>query len=300
MKKTISLLTAMAIAGSMGATAVAANENGPMLIASGPSLVAEATMQVIANGKFVTNDTYKAGEGTMVPVRAVAEALGFTVTWNADRSIHLNNGDMQCDFAIGENHYTVYTAIPEAIGMSAPFALESAPEMKHTTTYVPVSLFVPLFGNDPAAVSVEGDTIRISPDASSDESAQIPSPLTDHATLAELEQTVAFPIKQPVLPEGYTVSSFSDIHKTLGQIIYQNGGQRIVYRISRDDGDISGDYTNYSNKCTVEMEGVSVQLRGEDAFHAALWRDQGFTHSVCASAGLTTEQIAQMVAATLG
>ncbi|MFR7450464.1 MAG: hypothetical protein ACLUT5_14495 [Butyricicoccus sp.] len=28
----------------------------------------------------------------MAPVRAICEALGFKVTWNADRSININNG----------------------------------------------------------------------------------------------------------------------------------------------------------------------------------------------------------------
>lgn len=114
--------------------------------------------------------------------------------------------------------------------------------------------------------------------------------------LTDLEQAVDFSIKQPVLSDSYTVFSFSDINKTMGQIIYENGGQRIAYRISRDNGDISDDCTDYSNKCTFKMEGVSIQLRSEETFHVVLWRDYEFTYSVCATAGLTTEQIAQITA----
>ena len=97
MRKTISLLTAVAIAGSMGITAVAADENAVL----SSLVIAETPLQVMVNGEFVTADTYVSNGGIMVPVRAVSEALGFQVTWHSDQTLNLNNGDMQCDFAIG-------------------------------------------------------------------------------------------------------------------------------------------------------------------------------------------------------
>lgn len=299
MRKTISLLTAVAIAGSMGVTAVAADANEPLATYSSSSVIAEAPLQVTVNGQFVTADTYIANGGIMVPVRAVAEALGFQVTWHSDQTLNLNNGDMQCDFAIGQNSYIVYTANPDLVGMSAPFALESAPELKGSTTYVPVSLFVPLFGNDPATVTMEENTVNISPEASSEAGTQIPSPLTEHATLTALEQAVGFSIQQPAMPDGYAVSSLTDINQSVAQITYQNGDQEIVYRVGKGTNDISGSYENYSNKCTLEIEGVNVRLRGEQAFHVATWHNNGFAYSVYAPAGLTTAQISQIVTSTL-
>lgn len=299
MRKTISLLTAVAIAGSMGVTAVATDTNELLTAAPFSPVIAEAPLQVTVNGAFITADTYVSNDGIMVPVRAVAEALGFQVTWHSDQTINLNNGDMQCDFAIGQNSYIVYTANPELIGMSAPFALESAPELKGSTTYVPVSLFVPLFGNDPATVSIEESTVNISPKAVSGQDPQIPSPLTNHATLAELEQAVGFPMQAPAMPDGYTVSSLTDISQSVAQITYRNGDEEIIYRVSKGDGDISGSYEDYSNKCTIEIEGVSVQLRGEEAFHVAVWNNNGFSYAVYAPAGLTTEQVSQIVTSTL-
>lgn len=299
MRKTISLLTAVAIAGSMGVTAVAADANEPLVVAPSSLVIAEAPLQVTVNGQFVTADTYIANGGIMVPVRAVAEALGFQVTWHSDQTLNLNNGDMQCDFAIGQNSYIVYTANPDLVGMSAPFALESAPELKGSTTYVPVSLFVPLFGNDPATVTMEENTVNISPEASSEVDTQIPSPLTEHDTLTALEQAVSFPIQQPAMPDGYAVSSLTDINQSVAQITYQNGDQEIVYRVGKGTDDISGSYEDYSNKCTLEIEGVNVRLRGEQDFHVAAWHNNGFAYSVYAPAGLTTAQISQIVTSTL-
>lgn len=299
MRKTISLLTAVAIAGSMGVTAVAADANEPLVAAPSSLVIAEAPLQVTVNGQFVTADTYIANGGIMVPVRAVAEALGFQVTWHSDQTLNLNNGDMQCDFAIGQNSYIVYTANPDLVGMSAPFALESASELKGSTTYVPVSLFVPLFGNDPATVTMEENTVNISPEASSEVDTQIPSPLTEHDTLTALEQAVSFPIQQPAMPDGYAVSSLTDINRSVAQITYQNGDQELVYRVGKGTDDISGSYEDYSNKCTLEIEGVNVQLRGEQDFLVAAWHNNGFAYSVYAPAGLTTAQISQIVTSTL-
>lgn len=300
MKRTISLLTALAVAGSMSVPALAAGSDTPMEISPNPAVTADATMQVIVNGQFVTEDTYQVGGGVMVPVRAVAEALGFKVTWNDDWTVNLNDGNMQCNLAIGDNFYVVYTANPELIGMSSPFELESAPELKNFTTYVPVSLFVPLLGNDPDTVTLENNRIIITSEADPNGSAQIPSPLTEHDTLAELEKAVGFQITQPAMPQGYTVTSILDIGGELAQIVYTNGtNDELVYRISRGNGDNSGDYTVYSNRTKLQAKGVSVHLRGDDAIHVADWSCDGFAYSISASEGLTQEQVMQIVESTL-
>ena len=139
MKKTISLMLALASISSMGVSAMAANDTGePMVIAPAPSVVATAQRQFVVNGKAMQLDSYTTENGTlMVPVRALAEALGFKLTWN-NGEVNINDGEMQCDLRIGEENYFVYTAIKDVIGMSAPFTLGSAPVLKNDKTYVPV------------------------------------------------------------------------------------------------------------------------------------------------------------------
>ena len=74
--------------------------------------------------------------------------------------------------------------------------------------YVPVDLFVPICGNDPAVVKVSGDTIIIDPDAKTEDgdSNQIPNPLTVHNSLAELEKAVGFDVKAPTVPAEQGIS----------------------------------------------------------------------------------------------
>lgn len=284
MKKTISMLLALAVAGTMAAPAMAVNDE-PMVIAPAPNTQSQqAQMKIVVKGKTMPVQTISVNGCTMAPVRAIAEALGFKVTWNADRSININNGEMQSDLRIGDNSYVVYTAVEGMAGMSAPFSLGSAPIIKNNTAYVPIDLFVPLFGNDQATVKTSGDTITIDPDAKTEDgdSSQIPNLLTAHDSLAELAKAVGFDIKALTVPAGYEADAYIDISGELAEVFYVKGDDTLVYRVSRGEGDNSGDYNIYSSKKTVDVNGVSVELRGNDKVNVATWSNGGFAYSVSA------------------
>ena len=294
-------MMALAVAGTMAAPAMAVNDE-PMVIAPAPNAQSQqAQMKIVVKGKTMPVQTISVNGCTMAPVRAIAEALGFKVTWNADRSININNGEMQSDLRIGDNSYVVYTAVEGMAGMSAPFSLGSAPIIKNNTAYVPIDLFVPLFGNDPATVKTSGDTITINPDAKTedDDSSQIPNLLTAHDSLAELAKAVGFDIKAPTVPAGYEADAYIDISGELAEVFYVKGDDMLVYRVSRGEGDNSGDYNTYSNKKTVDMNGVSVELRGNDKVNVATWSNGGFAYSVSAKQGISETEVAAVVSSAL-
>lgn len=297
MKKTISMMMALAVAGTMAAPAMAVNDE-PMVIAPAPNTQSQqAQMKIVIKGQITSLQTISVNGCTMAPVRAVCEALGFKVTWNADRSININNGKMQSDLRIGDNTYFVCTAV----GMSAPFSLGSAPIIKNNTAYVPIDLFVPLFGNDPATVKTGGDTITINPDAKTEDgdSSQIPNPLTSHESLAELAKAVGFDIKAPTMPAGYQADAYIDISGELAEVFYVKGDNTLVYRVSRGEGDNSGDYNTYSSKKTVDVNGVSVELRGNDKVNVATWSNGGFAYSVSAKQGISETEVAAAISSAL-
>ena len=300
MKKTISMLLALAVAGTMAAPAMAVNDE-PMVIAPAPNTQSQqAQMKIVVKGKTMPVQTISVNGCTMAPVRAIAEALGFKVTWNADRSININNGEMQSDLRIGDNSYVVYTAVEGMAGMSAPFSLGSAPIIKNNTAYVPIDLFVPLFGNDQATVKTSGDTITINPDAKTEDgdSSQIPNLLTAHDSLAELAKAVGFDIKALTVPAGYEADAYIDISGELAEVFYVKGDDTLVYRVSRGEGDNFGDYNTYSNKKTVDVNGVSVELRGNDKVNVATWSNGGFAYSVSAKQGISETEVAAVVSST--
>lgn len=294
------MLLALAVAGTMAAPAMAVNDE-PMVIAPAPNTQSQqAQMKIVVKGKTMPVQTISVNGCTMAPVRAICEALGFKVTWNADRSININNGEMQSDLRIGDNSYVVYTAVEGMAGMSAPFSLGSAPIIKNNTAYVPIDLFVPLFGNDPATVKTSGDTITIDPDAKTEDgdSSQIPNLLTAHDSLAELAKAVGFDIKALTVPAGYEADAYIDISGELAEVFYVKGDDTLVYRVSRGEGDNSGDYNIYSNKKTVDVNGVSVELRGNDKVNVATWSNGGFAYSVSAKQRISETEVAAVVSST--
>lgn len=108
-----------------------------------------------------TVGTFASGDCTMVPMRQVAEALGFTVTWDGEaRTASMDDGILHTTVTIGEDLY--WYASSTAIGMSAPTELGAAPELRDNKTYVPLSLFGMMYGEGGAAVA--GDTLSFTRD----------------------------------------------------------------------------------------------------------------------------------------
>lgn len=106
-------------------------------------------------------ETYVSGDCTMVPVRQVGEALGFTVTWDGEnRAVSMDDGVLHTTVTIGTDLY--WYASSTAIGMSAPTELGAAPEIRENQTYVPLSLFDMMYSEDGAAV--EGETLTFNRD----------------------------------------------------------------------------------------------------------------------------------------
>lgn len=71
---------------------------------------------------------------TVVPVRKIAEELGYEVLWNNDeRSVSIGTTAMGVSFKIGENSYSKSKA--------AAFVLSAAPVIIDDKTYVPVDFF---------------------------------------------------------------------------------------------------------------------------------------------------------------
>ena len=91
----------------------------------------------------------------MVPLRAVAEPLGFTVTWD-DGGVLVDNGTLHTRVVIGQDRYTLTTSIDGLVDMSAPFSLGAPPYVANGVTYVPVALFDALLGDGAVTVTDSG------------------------------------------------------------------------------------------------------------------------------------------------
>lgn len=96
-----------------------------------PQVSYAGLVNVVIGDKNVS-DVYAKDNTTMVPLREVAEAAGFTVTWDAEnRAVILNDGVYS--LKIGKNSYVK--------GKMMPLTLSAAPEIVNDLTYVPAEFF---------------------------------------------------------------------------------------------------------------------------------------------------------------
>ena len=140
-----------------------------------------------------------------VPVRRLAEYLGYTVEWHPeDGTVTLDSGSMHATLTLGVNSYQAVTSLEGMVGMTAPFALAAAPYAVDGVTYAPLELFVVLMGNPEEAVTAADGGVELTTQQPAD-GVQLPNPWQACASLAELEQAAGYPVPLPALPEGLSL-----------------------------------------------------------------------------------------------
>lgn len=270
----------------------------PMVIAAAATMAFSATAFAGTSSPYSLNINGKAANGevlVLVPLRETAEQLGFKVSYNKG-TILVDDGIMHTNLTIGENTYQVVTSNPDLVGMSAPFSLSSAPVMTNGKTYVPIELFVPLTGNDSSIIKTDGSTIFISKKADTkNEDVQIPNPLTEHETLADLAKTVGFDVTLPTLDKAYKETAFIDISGTTADVRFADGEDTIIFRKAKDSDDISGDNNTYKENKTITVKGVSVSVKGNDGINIATWQKDGFNYSFSSDKAMTQDALVKAI-----
>lgn len=270
----------------------------PMVIAAAATMAFSATAFAGTSSPYSLNINGKAANGevlVLVPLRETAEQLGFKVSYNKG-TILVDDGIMHTNLTIGENTYQVVTSNPDLVGMSAPFSLSSAPVMTNGKTYVPIELFVPLTGNDSSIIKTDGSTISISKKADTkNEDVQIPNPLTEHETLADLAKTVGFDVTLPTLDKAYKETAFIDISGTIADVRFADDEDTITFRKAKGSDDISGDNKTYKENKTIAVKDVSVSVKGNDGINTATWQKDGFTYSFSSDKAMTQDALVKAI-----
>lgn len=273
----------------------------PMVIAAAVAMAFSATaFAKDANQAKGNEKTTKEEAPVLVPLRETAEKLGFKVSYDKG-TILVDDGTMHANLTIGKNSYQVVTSNPDLVGMSAPFSLAAAPVLKDGKTYVPIELFVPLTGND-SSVKVDGTTISVEKTErttdnteKNSEAVEIPNPLTEHETLADLEKTVGFDIALPTVDKTYAATTFIDIAGETADVRFTSGEDEIMFRKAKGTEDISGDYNTCKINKTLTVKGISVVVKGNDGVNTATWQKDGFTYALSSDQALTEDALTAMI-----
>ena len=294
MKKSIAALMSLTVACTMFTPAFAAETESPALLSQTPAVISEAPEEAAGrytfeiNGKDVPLDAV-----IIVPLRAVAEPLGFTATWNGDGTVTVDSGEMHMTITIGEDSYQAITSIEGAVGATAPLSLGAAPYVADGTTYVPLEMFNVLLGNN--AVTLENGKIVIDTGTEED-NVQIPSPFVDCDSLAEASEVAGFGMRAPESVGDYARAAISAIDGELIDVLYGCGDDAIHVRKGAGTDDVSGDYNSYAEILVSKAGGVEVTLKGNAGrVNLAVWTSGEYTYSVSTSAGMSRGEMMDLI-----
>lgn len=284
MKKSKLLIAGLCAAMVLSSVSALAADDTPMPIAPAPDLaVSQGLYELEVDGRQTDINIC-----ITVPLRPVAEALGFKVIWNNDGTITLDDGTMNSTITMGEDLYQVVTSKEDLAGMSAPFSLGMAPYSVNGTTYVPLELFNALLGNAADIRFVNGK-LSISTQPTQPDNVQVLNPFVDCASLKEAEKIAGFALAVPKTPDAVQA-----VEKDMIQALYGEDGSDMVIRKAAGSGDISGDYSEYAQVKTVD----GVTLKGKNGtFSLAIWERDGYTYSINVDKALAQADMMALAAA---
>lgn len=140
------------------------------------------------------------------------------------------------------------------------------------------------------------------PEAEAAGQAQIANPFVDCDSAYDASQLAGFDVTFPESVPGYSERAYQAIEGQMVQCFYSEGEQRVLIRKAVDDGtgDVSGDYNEYSNVDTLQINDLSVEERGDGSLvYVAVWTKDGYAFAIDADAGLEASVIEELVAATM-
>lgn len=298
-KQTKTALLSLALIGTMAVPAFAAgnapqpNKNLKPVIAENPTAVSERdeTHQypIVVNGQELKVDAC-----VIVPLRAVAEPLGFAVEWK-DGTVLVDNGVIHTVVTIGVDRYNITTSKQNLVGMSAPFSLGAAPYVKDGVTYVPLGLFHALLGNKEGAVSLNDNKVVIRTMTT-----QIPNPFVTCKDLKEAQELVGFSLTPPSqFPNWLNETVFrASKSSQMIEVIFSSADdeKEITLRKAAGTEDVSGDYTQYKEVQAVDVDGVQVTMKGDDGkVKVAIWTKDGYTYAMNMKPGMDCKEVSAMV-----
>lgn len=293
------LLKAMLVCGMITSMTAAVQADEPMVISPAPNAeeVLVGQQQIRVDGENVdlskldlSTYIYSKNDNVMVPLRAVAEKMGCSVAWDAEKqAVTVGDDEWEIVLNIGEDSYYGVTKIKDAVGMTAPQTYGVSPEIVEDRTFVPAKMFE-LMGYTYNSVGQYVDFEKAGGQT------QIPNPFTEYETIDEALKAVNFNALYPAnAPEGYEVSDIFVMSGEMLQIVYKNADNEIMYRTQKGTEDISGDCNTFKSTQALKVGDITASVRTSDNGMSVIWTLNGLTYSVYSDKALTNESISPII-----
>lgn len=210
----------------------------------------------------------------MLALKDLEAAFGLAVTENGGHYT-LDNGLNCAAFQLGEVSCTISNLVEDTLAET--LGLEIAPVETDGKIYVPAELLRAVLGED--AVNIQGERVTVRNDGYFIHGT--PNPMEQQESMEDLSKKVGFEVAAPEKLGDFRRTELFSI-ETMAQVMYQKGERELCYRISpAEDGDNSGDYTDYETVKNEKIGQVSVTFKGEgEKVSLAIWTRNGYDESV--------------------
>lgn len=297
MKKLLTAIFSLFLLGTAVLPVLAADAEPPMDSSHEFELIAPAPEEDSAASGFtveVDGEQVNIRACVMVPLRDLAEKLGFTVSWD-NGVVTVTGQERYVQLTIGVDRYFAAPTQEDVAGTSL-FSLGSAPYEIDGRTYVPVELFDALLGCRDGAIALEKNTVKISTAPDSMHTVQIPNPFVDHATLSDAAKAAGFALSVPENVSGSPRRGIQTMDGRMIQVFYGDEDNEVCIRKAPGGEDISGDYNTYAQVTALNVDGSNVTMKGENGLvRLAIWTGGGYTYSVSARGGMSSADMAALV-----
>ena len=117
------------------------------------------------------------------------------------------------------------------------------------------------------------------------------------ASAEELSEQSGFTVTDITgLPFEAENTSYTWCWGEFAQIEYTGNADTVLYRKAAGNDDISGDYNEYEQVDTEQIDDVTVTVKGnEGKYYLATWQADGYTYSVSDEQGLELDKFVQMI-----
>lgn len=116
------------------------------------------------------------------------------------------------------------------------------------------------------------------------------------SSVREMSELLGFTVPEPIMPFDVETTTYLVNWGELGEIDYEGKDQSAYFRISREEGDNSGDYNEYENVTTEKIDSITITLKGnQDKWNLAIWQDGEYSCSLGFSEGIAKDQILEVI-----
>ncbi|GMQ57012.1 hypothetical protein AN1V17_14060 [Vallitalea sediminicola] len=126
---------------------------------------------------------------------------------------------------------------------------------------------------------------------------EIVNPYIEYNDIESAEEILGYDIMIPtIIPEDYTISNIVIIDNNILSINYETVSEKITYRTSKGNDEISGDFTNYEDVNQIEIDTKNITLKGNDnKIHLVSWNYDEQVFSIYSDQGLSQDQVINII-----